>query len=235
MSPSTGRWGLRILALVAAVAVWFAASFAKREHQSEKVVDAAVTYNAPRGFVILDPVQSVKVRLRGPDRAIRSLAPQIVDVVVSLDRAETGSVEVPISFEQVLRPVGISVLGVEPNMLRLRLDRELVREIPVSPRLVGEPAGGVVPLAATPRPDRVRVAGPQTVLSGLVAVRTAPINLDGHAITFSQTVSVVSPTPLVRIVEPAFVTVEVPMGVPGAGGGGSGSAGPAGAASGEPE
>ena len=218
MRFSAGRWGLRMLALIGALAVWFAASFAKREHQSEKVVDAAVTYNAPRGFVILDPVQTVKVRLRGPDRAIRSLAPQVVDVVVSVDRAETGSVEVPIAFEQILRPVGISVLGVEPNSLRLRLDRELVRELPVSPRLTGEPAGGVVPLEPTARPATVRVAGPQSVLSGLVAVRTSPINLDGHAITFSQTVNVVSPTPMVRIVEPAFVTVEVPMAVPGTGG-----------------
>jgi len=231
LRPSAGRWGLRILALVGALAVWFAASFAKREHQSEKVVDAAVTYNAPRGFVILDPVQSVKVRLRGPDRAIRSLAPQIVDVVVSVDRAESGSVEVPISFDQILRPVGISVLAVEPNSLRLRLDRELVREIPVSPRLTGEPAGGVVPLEPRSRPRTVRVAGPQSILSGLVAVRTSPINLDGHAITFSQTVNVVSPTPLVRIVEPVFVTVEVPMAVPGT----SGAVATPAAAAGEPE
>ena len=231
MNHSAGRWGLRILAIVASLAVWYAASFAKRERQSEKVVDAAVTYNAPRGFVILDPVQTVKVRLRGPDRAILNLAPQVVNVVVSIDRAETGSVEAPIAFEQILRPVGISVLGVEPNSLRLRLDRELVRELPVSPRLSGEPAGGVVPLEPTARPATVRVAGPQSILSGLVAVRTSPINLDGHAITFSQTVNVVSPTPLVRIVEPSYVTVEVPMAVPGA----NGPTGTAAAADGEPE
>ena len=219
MSPAAGRWGLRILAIMGALAVWFAASFVKREHQSEKVIDAAVTYNAPRGFVILDPVQSVKVRLRGPDRAIRSLAPQVVDVVVEIPRAEAGSVELPISFDQVLRPVGISVLAVEPNSIRLRLDRELVRELPVKPRLTGEPAGGVIALEPIARPPRVRVSGPHSEVSGLVSVPTSPVNLDGHGITFTQTVNVVSPTPLVRIVEPTFVTVEVPMAMPdGAGG-----------------
>jgi YbbR domain-containing protein len=218
MSPTAGRWGLRILALVAALAVWFAASFVKREHQSEKVIDAAVTYNPPRGYVILDPVQTVKVRLRGPDRQIRNLAPQVVDVVVGVERAEAGSVDLPISFDQVLRPVGISVLSVEPGSLRLRLDRELSRELPVSPRLIGEPAGGVVPLHPVSRPSQVLVAGPLSIVTGLAEVSTSPINLDGHALTFSQTVSVVSPTPLVRIVEPTFVTVEVPMGVPGSGG-----------------
>jgi YbbR domain-containing protein len=215
LSAGAGKWGLRVLALVAAFAVWFAASFAKREHQSEKVIDAGVTYNAPRGFVILDPVQSVKVRLRGPDRAIRNLAPQVVDVVVSFDRSEVGTVDIPIAFDQILRPVGISVLAVEPNSIRLRLDRELIQELPVTPRLVGEPAGGAVPLEPVSRPARVRVSGPQSILSGLAAVSTSPISLDGHALTFEQTASVISPIPLVRIIEPSFVSVEVPMGVPG--------------------
>jgi hypothetical protein len=55
------------------------------------------------------------------------------------------------------------------------------------------------------------------MLAGVAAVTTSPVSLDGHALDFSQTVSVVSPSPLVRIVEPSVVTVFVPMTVPGAG------------------
>ena len=76
-------WGLRLLALLAAIAVWFSTSFVKRERVSEKLIDATVTYNPSRGIIILDPLQTVKVRLRGPDRQIRTLAPHVVDVVIS--------------------------------------------------------------------------------------------------------------------------------------------------------
>lgn len=214
MTRSAGIWGLRLLAIVAAFAVWFSASFAKRERQSEKVIDATVTYNPARGVVILDPVQTVKVRLRGPDRLIRTLAPHVVDVVVEVESLDAGSIEIPIDESRVLRPEGVQVIAVDPNSLTLTLDYEREIEVPVTPRLVGEPAGGAVPLEPIARPARARISGPASLLTGLEGVTTSPISLDGHALTFQQTVSVVSPNPLVRIVAPAVVAVSVPMFVP---------------------
>ena len=84
-------WGLRMLAVFAAVAVWFSTSFVKRERVSEKLIDATVTYNPSRGIIILDPLQTVKVRLRGPDRQIRTLAPHVVDVVIEVSGVASGS------------------------------------------------------------------------------------------------------------------------------------------------
>ncbi|MGE4190690.1 MAG: YbbR-like domain-containing protein [Thermoanaerobaculia bacterium] len=214
MTRSAGIWGLRLLAVVAAFTVWFSASFAKRERQSEKVIDATVTYNPARGVVILDPVQTVKVRLRGPDRLIRTLAPHVVDVVVAVETTDVGPIEIPIDESRVLRPEGVQVIAVDPNSLTLTLDYEREIEVPVTPRLVGEPAGGAVPLEPVARPARARISGPASLLTGLEGVTTSPISLDGHALTFQQTVSVVSPNPLVRIVAPAVVVVNVPMFVP---------------------
>ncbi|MGE0639249.1 MAG: hypothetical protein AB7P46_03150 [Thermoanaerobaculia bacterium] len=122
MTRSAGIWGLRLLAVVAAFTVWFSASFAKRERQSEKVIDATVTYNPARGVVILDPVQTVKVRLRGPDRLIRTLAPHVVDVVVAVETTDVGPIEIPIDESRVLRPEGVQVIAVDPNSLTLTLD-----------------------------------------------------------------------------------------------------------------
>lgn len=214
MSRSESLWGLRLLALAAALFVWFSVSFEKRERVSEKVIDAAVTYNPPRGIIILDPIQTVKVRLRGPDRQIRALAPHVVDVVVELTRNEVGTIEFQITGDKVLRPEGIEIISIQPNSIPLRLDRETRRVLRVTPRLVGEPAGGAVPLEPTARPDRVLVIGPESLIAGLTAVTTSPISLDGHALTFEQTVSVVPPNSLVHVVEPSVVSVLVPMQVP---------------------
>ncbi|MEO7795579.1 MAG: CdaR family protein [Thermoanaerobaculia bacterium] len=210
-------WGLRLFAIFAAVAVWFSASFVKRERVSEKLIDATVTYNPTRGIIILDPLQTVKVRLRGPDRQIRTLAPHVVDVVIEVTGSATGTVDVQLDESNVLRPEGLEVLAIEPNSIPLRLDREKSQMVKVSPRLIGEPAAGAEPLSPIASPDMVLVIGPESLLAGLTAATTSPINLDGHALTFKQTVSVVPPNPLVRIVQPSVVTVEVPMHFPGSG------------------
>jgi len=209
------RWGLRLLAVIGALTVWFFSSVEKRERISEKVVDASVTYNLPRGTILLDPIQTVKVRLRGPDRQLRNLSPWAVDVVVDVREAVVGGIDVAhLSPDDVERPDPLEAISVEPNSVPVRLDVEVVRVLPVVPRIVGEPAGGSVPGVVSTRPENAQIRGPQSLIANLDSVTTSPVTLDGHAFSFDQTVSVIPPDPLVRIVQPAAVIVRVPMMVP---------------------
>lgn len=212
MTDRAGRWGLRLLALAGALLVWFFSSVDKRERISEKVVDASVTYNLPRGSILLEPIQSVKVRLRGPDRQLRTLSPYAVDVVIDVREAAPGGVEVVhVEAANVLRPEPLEIVSVEPNSIPVRLDVEASRTLPVLPRIVGEPAGGSVPGEAAVRPSEALVRGPQSLLANLDSVTTSPISLDGHAFSFEQTVSVIPPDALVRVVHPTTVQVRIPM------------------------
>ncbi len=215
MTDRARRWGLRLLAVIGALTVWFFSSVEKRERISEKVVDASVTYNLPRGTILLDPIQTVKVRLRGPDRQLRNLSPWAVDVVVDVREAVVGGIDVAhLSPDDVERPDPLEAISVEPNSVPVRLDVEVVRVLPVVPRIVGEPAGGSVPGVVSTRPENAQIRGPQSLIANLDSVTTSPVTLDGHAFSFDQTVSVIPPDPLVRIVQPAAVIVRVPMMVP---------------------
>ena len=217
MTERSSRWGLRFLAFVGALVVWWIAAVEKREKITEKVVDASVSYNSARGLILLDPIHTVKVRLRGPDRRVRAIAPFELDVVVDVPASVPGTTTVQLSGEDVLTPEEVEVVSIDPNALEIRMDREATVLLPVKPRLVGEPAGGAVPGELVVQPAQARVRGPQSVVAGLAAVSTSPISLDGHALSFEQTVSVVTSDPLVRVVEPPFVTVRVPMQSPDAG------------------
>ena len=66
-------WGLRLLALGIALGLWFNFSFEVREAPSERLLEASVSYNRPRGSIVIDPVPSVNVRLRGSSKAVRRL------------------------------------------------------------------------------------------------------------------------------------------------------------------
>lgn len=202
---------LRLLALLLAIALWASLAIPKRERLSEKQIDATVTYNIPRGLVLLEPVQAVKVRVRGPDRRIRTLVPFQVDVVVDLSGFDAGRVGVELGPDNVLRPEDIDVLSVDPSTLNLVLDRLETRRIPIEPRLIGEPAGGSLPGPMKVLPDKALVQGPASRLAGLVTVNTQPISLNGRALSFSIAVGLVNPGPLVRILEPQEVVVEITM------------------------
>jgi hypothetical protein len=211
MKERIRRTGLRLLALLAALVVWWVASVEKREQTSERVVDASVSFNSSPGMILLDPIQTVKVRLRGPDRRVRGISPFEIDLVVDVEGNWPGTRVILLSPENVVVPADVEVRSIEPNSLAIRVDREATALLPVLPRLVGEPAAGALPGDARVVPDKVTVRGPEGIISGLTSVSTNAVSLDGHALTFAQTVSVVSPDPLVRVVEPPFVTVQVPM------------------------
>ena len=204
-------WGLRLLALGIAVGIWFNASVEDRLVSSEKVVEASVSYNRPRGFVIVNSVQNVNVRVSGSKKAIRQLNPYMVDVSVDLGQRQTGVATISLTPENVLLPDGLEVVSIEPNTIRVDLEREVTQRLPVVPRIVGEPAGGATAGEPVVLPNQVMVVGPEPMIARTDSLTTRPVSLDGHALSFEEEVPVVAPDPLIQIVQPSRVTVQVPM------------------------
>jgi YbbR domain-containing protein len=215
MNDATRTWALRLLALGLALGLWFSVSFEGREALSERLVEASVSYNRPRNFVILDPVPSVNVRLRGSSKLIRQLNPYQVDVQVDLVQTQPGTFNVNLGPENVLMPEGLEVVSIEPNAIRVELERELSQHVPVIPHLVGAPAGGAVAEEPEVFPNQILVTGPESLLAKVQSLSTRPVNLEGHDATFEETVAVVPPDPLIQVVQPSKVSVRVPIHPPG--------------------
>ena len=211
MNETARTWGIRLLALGLAIGIWFSASVEDRLVSSEKVVEAAVLYNRPRGFLVLNQVQTVNVRLIGSTKAIRQLDPYMVDVQVELTQAQEGTVTVNLGPKNVLAPDGLSVVSIEPNTLRLVLEQEVSQRLTVVPELTGTPAPGVVFEEPEVFPSQVLAIGPKSLLGQIESVTTQPIRLDGRTTTFEETVSVIPPDPMIQIVQPAQVSVRVPV------------------------
>lgn len=210
MSERTGIWAMRILALTIAVALWFFLSWEKRENQSERVIQASVTYNTPELMTVLDPVQQIDVRVKGDARRVRTLNPFLVNVLVEIRQEEPGAVDVALAPDHVFVPEGVRVVSINPNTIQVTLDRMMTMRLPVEVDLVGEPAAGASVDTPVSIPPAVQLEGPQSRIEGLAEVRTRPISLNGHAQTFEETVSLILPDPLASV-DPAAVRVRVPM------------------------
>ena len=209
-------WGLRALALAIAVVLWFVLSFEKRETLSEKLVEASVSYIRPEGLVILDPVQRVEVMLSGPQDLINRVSTGDIGVQVDLREVPAGAAKVDLAAENVVNlPQGLVVDRIRPSVLELTLDPQISVRLRVEPQFVGEPAAGAIMGDVVVIPPEVSVTGPQSQLSGLDSVQTAPISLDGHAISFEESAAVLLPDILsVREIQPPRVLVRIPLQVP---------------------
>ena len=213
------RWGLRLLAVTLALVAWFAFSVEKRELLSEKVFEATVRYENYPGLVILERVESVRIGVRGPVSRVRSLNPLLIDVFVAVPEPAKGLFEVPLSAENVFLPEDLEVVSIEPNIIPVELDRQVDHLLGVRARLEGEAAAGAVVMDPEILPPMVLVRGPQSKIDEAGVLTTTPIDLTGHALDFETQARVVSPDPLISVVQPAFVTVRIPLEIPGAGNG----------------
>lgn len=204
-----------MLALALAITAWAVFAVEKRERLSEKIIEATVRYDDFSGLILVDQVETVRLGVRGPVSKMRMLNPFAVDVFVELPSPGKGVFEVPLTSDSVFLPEGLQVISIEPNIIRLQLDREATELLPVQARLDGEPAAGAIVQRAEVMPPSVLVRGPEDIVRAIGVLSTTPVNLTGHALDFQEQAAVLPPDPLVSEVEPAVVNVRVHMTIPG--------------------
>ncbi len=212
------RWPLRVLAVIIAGSIWLVASFLPRVQQqrspeSERELDVAVTWSLPPGFVITNPNQTVRVKLRGRQDSLRYLTSDDIGLRVPFGAAtEPGAQNVTLGIDNVVVALeGVTVVSLLPNLLNVLVDREETRTMRVDPDIEGEPSAGAELIGHAVIPEEVVVRGPANNLSRLRSVTTEPVNLDTHVYTFNDVVAVLSIDPAVTIVEPRTVNVVITL------------------------
>lgn len=205
-----GRFHFPLLLLALSIAVVIKVAVHETVQLSETTITAPVQYNPPQDVVILERVDEVRVRLRGKRAEIAELNPLSVGVEVTLEEGELGIVEVTRERMRVRMLGDFEVISIEPDRFTLQVEVEEEFTLPVVVELIGEPAAGASYGAPVVFPPEADVRGPRSRIErlGELVVR---VSLDGHAFTFEDTKPLVSPDPMVKIITPSEVTVEVSM------------------------
>lgn len=211
MNDRARIWGLRLLALLIALSIWYRVSLEDRETLTERTIEASVTYNRPVGYIVLDQVRNVDVLVRGTSKRIREIAPYQVDVQVELVQAQKGTVDIPLEPENVKVPEGFEVVSIDPNVIRVELDREISQSLPVEPQIVGRVPAGYRTEVPEVFPNQVMVTGPESLIARVPALSTRAVSLTGRTETFEDSVAVTAPDPLIQVIQPSRVSVRVPI------------------------
>ncbi|MGH7395752.1 MAG: diadenylate cyclase, partial [Candidatus Methylomirabilales bacterium] len=181
------RWPLKIGAVAVVTALWVYLGGAQKFELGLRV---PVEYrNVPESLTLSGrPATSLEVRLRGTRAALGGVNRESLRATVDLVATERGTNFVAIEREDVNVPAGVEVVGTEPAVLRLTLERVRRLQVPVRARLRGEPARGYAVEVVTVVPGTVEILGPESAVANLQAVYTEAVDLTGAQASFNRAV-----------------------------------------------
>ncbi len=199
--------GLKAAALALGTLLWFTVS----GNLIERRVAVPVSYsNVPEALEMTgDQMDAATVHVRGDDNLVGGLAPGDLRVVVDLRDAHAGTNLIPLQTGQVIVPLGVEVLQVDPGAVTVTLERTGRIEAPVEPIVQGRPAPGYQVKQVIVEPRTVPVFGPESRLKYPVSVVTERVSIEGRRDTVVQDVNVGVVEAQLRLRNPGTVRVTV--------------------------
>jgi YbbR domain-containing protein len=201
--------GLKIVSIGLAALLWALVS-------GEQVVERALRVpleftNVPPNLELVGDVPDVvDVRVRGSSGALSRIATGELVAVLDLRRATAGRDQLfPLTDADVRSPFGVEVVQVAPSTVAMSFEGASRKRVPIVPSFDGEPAPGFVVGAVTSNPQLVMIVGPESVVATVTEARTEPVSVNGASVSFVDMVTVGSPNPTVRLVEPVVAKVTV--------------------------
>jgi YbbR domain-containing protein len=179
VSLAASNHGLKVLALVIAVGLWFAG-----HRDIERAIEAPVEFrNIPPDLMVMDNrVDYVVLRLMGPRTLVSTLDAQDLRLSIDLSAAKPGSASYPLDSTSFSIPRGVTISRITPPVVHLRLEPVIKRTLPVTLRFSNKPPAGYKIAEASVMPESVAVQGPAEDMRRLLSVETFPIEIEeSHA------------------------------------------------------
>lgn len=221
MSRLTSNLGLKLLAVVIAVFLWWVAHGTS---SVERGYDLPVVFRGvPEDLVITDQTGDVvNVRVLGSRAALRNLGDERLEYVVDVSGAKPGKAdfEVDAAAIEMGVPRGARIVSRSPAQLGVTFEKKGSKSVPVRAELEGKPAEGYAVAGVDVEPARVRVTGARKEVQRLSEVVTESIDLSGLTQTTEKEVRVSTFGDHVWVDNPAAVRVRVRV-VPTADGAGT--------------
>ncbi|GJM45569.1 MAG: hypothetical protein DHS20C21_24110 [Gemmatimonadota bacterium] len=201
--------GAKLLSFVVAVGVWLSVT---NRIEFEKTLEFPVEYvNGAPGLTSIDPLpETVQVRVRGKGKFLRyTLRSGICRV--DLSGYQIGRNLILFSGEDMVFPDDVDVSRVEvlePRRAAVDFDETVIRDIAISPTVVGNPDPRYIQVGKTfLSPAKARVKGPRRLVDEIGLLATAEIDIGQKRSTVRKRVGLRSPDS--RTVEVTPMTVEV--------------------------
>jgi len=202
-------WFIKLISLLFAVFLWYFVSSEDRVDMNVQIPVEIV--NLPRDLIISNPYKTtLDVTASGPRGLIRKIS-QGITRSIDLSKATPGNTVIANDVDSITVPRGINVLRVNPTHITLSLDRLIQKDLPVKAITSGKLPEEYELAAITITPERLQVAGPQTVLTRETVLSTTSIELTGVTASTSRQVALDLRPELAELIGDPIVTAKIEL------------------------
>lgn len=174
------RNGIRLVAVAAAVVVWY--SIRAATSNSMLITDIPLSIQPPPDWVVVErSARTVDVAFLGTRDDLRYLNRELIKATVDArHRTDSGTFVVPLGPVHINAPGNARIEFIRPSSLTLRLDREITKQVPVKLETQNLLPDGYEIEKVVVTPAAVQLTGPAGRIETVEAVSTIPVDLDGH-------------------------------------------------------
>jgi len=214
MTWLTRDWGLKLVALVLAIGLWFYA-VGEESVEIERTVPLEVHVQNKQMSILKSSVKKVRVKLVAPRTRISEIASKDIQAkhTIGAEVKTAGDYSFRLEAREIRVPSpDIRVLEISPSVIVVTLDEVIVQKLLVSPTFVGEPAYGYKVKEDEIRidPNALLVEGPKGQLEKMDAIPTERIDLVGRIRSFRRTVKMDLPEGI-RPLSEAMIDILIPI------------------------
>jgi YbbR domain-containing protein len=155
-------------------------------HEAEFFIPVEIS-GIPSGLTVTgSPLKGIDVRVLGPKSALETLAKLKPKYLLDLSGAGVGVKTIYFDQHRIALPKGVTIIKITPELLTIRIENEIKKELPVIISLSGKPASGFIVAGAVAKPLSSVLRGPQNILGPMEKVLTKPIDIKGMSESFKK-------------------------------------------------
>ena len=208
-----GRAGIFLVMVLISTASWLYVTAAESRVDTFPGRLPLTFKNVPEGFVPVTETETVEVRIRADQPAWSLLSVDSFVASVDLKGLSGGTHELPIQVAVSLP--NVQVVEKRPANVRVLLEEQVSKEVPVRVVVQGEAAAGRAPGDPAASPDSVLVVGAKSLVAAITEA-LAVVTLHGEASDVVRTVRLLAQDREGESVEgirfePAMVGVRLPI------------------------
>ena len=189
-----GDWLGKLLSLLVAVGLYF---YYQSAIQAEVFFTLPLRISGAEGRIVqLHDAQAVTLHLAGRTQDLENLRSSDFETYVRLLPSQEGMQRLAVNYRlrnnnlQLSKSISVQL---EPALVRLSVEKEEAKELPIEVSIQGYPATGFSLGAYRVYPDTVNITGPASVLQKLQAISTKPVDITGKSQFFQELVELEVP------------------------------------------
>ena len=146
-----------------------------------------VAEKVPKGLIVADmPFKGIEVHVRCLKTITKVLPRLKINYVLDLSKADIGVNTIPIRKALVPFPKGVSILKINPDIITVRIEKEVTKNLPIRISLAGKPAKGFEVVGTRAEPASVLLRGSIEALGPMDYVSTKQLNITGQTSSFKK-------------------------------------------------